>query len=89
MAKHNLNSENKPQIKSLRQLLELLGEQMDSLRPQNEPTDEGIKAAGACSRVTNSYLGAIKIGIQAAKLSGQKPDLSFFGVVDPDKQIAS
>ncbi len=67
-------------IKSLKDMLGLLGEQMDQLRPKNKPAQESVAAARASATVVNSYLGVVKIGMEYAKMNGQRPDLGFLGL---------
>lgn len=68
-------------VKSVKDILGLLGEQMEQLRPGNNPTKELVSAARASATVVNSYLGTVRLSIDGAKMSGQAPDLSFLGVI--------
>lgn len=74
-------------IKSVKEVLALLGEQMDQLRPQKKPTKESVGAARASATVVNTYLGMIRLGMEYAKMNGQKPDLAFLGMPSSTKRI--
>ena len=61
-------------------ILMLLGDQMDQLRPENEPTPESVSAARASATVVNSYLGTVRLGMEYGKMSGKQPDLGFLKI---------
>ena len=69
-----------PTVKSIRDILSLLSEQMETLRPRSKPTKESISAARASATVVNSYLGTVRLGMEGAKINNQKPDLTFLGI---------
>lgn len=74
-------------ILSLKEVLGLLGEQMNNIRPGKKPTTESVQAARGAATLTNSYIGVVRLGMEYSKMNGQKPDLSFLGMPTQPKQI--
>lgn len=79
----------KTEVKSVKDMLTLLGEQMDNLRPHKKPTPESVQAAKGTATLVNSALGTIRLGMEYSKLNGQKPDLSFLGIPTKPRELTS
>lgn len=75
----------KENVKSMRQLLSVLGDHIDSLRPDHKPTKELVSAARSTATLVNSYIGVVRLGMEHGKMVGQKPDLGFLQIADSAK----
>lgn len=78
----------KPSVKSYSEILGILSEQMEQLRPANNPNKEAVSAARASATVVNSYVGTIKLGMEYAKQNGRVADLTFLAVPVEQKSIS-
>ena len=75
-------------IKSMGEVLGLIGEHMEQLRPVNKPTRDQIQAAKEFSRVLDSYLTTICTCMEYYKAIDEKPDFEFMAT-DSAKPIAN
>jgi hypothetical protein len=69
-------------IPSVREMLEMVGEQMQTLRPQNKPSTTAIAAANASFKGVNSYMGSIRVLQNQYKLTGETPKPEFLQLLN-------
>lgn len=66
-----------PAVPSLKKMLGMIGEQVETLRPKNKPTREAIGACRAVATATNSYIAGVRLALDAAKARGRTTDMKF------------
>lgn len=74
-------------VKSLREVLGLLGEQIEQLRPGKKRSADDVSAAKGTATLVNSYIGIIRVGMQYAKMNGEKPNLEFLNANPRSKNL--
>lgn len=70
----------KTRIKSMNEVLALLSEHMEALRPGNNPDYLRINAARTASLVVDSYLATVMTCMEYCKVTDQKPDFEFMEI---------
>lgn len=71
---------NNEKVPSVREVLCLVGQQMQQLDPKKKPSADAVAAAKASATLVNSYSNIMRMTLQFAKMNGQKPDLKFLGI---------
>lgn len=69
-------------IKSMTEVLALLSEHLENLRPDNKPQFLDISAASTAAKVVDSYLAAVMTCMEYYKMTDQKPDFGFMEIED-------
>jgi hypothetical protein len=78
------------EVPSLKRMLAMVGEQVESLRPEMKPTRESIGACRAVATACNSYISGVRLALDAEKARGEKPDMKFLRLSDsPPEKIAA
>ena len=73
-------------IKPIDEVLAILGEHLEQLRPGNSPTQTQINAAKVASGVVDSYLEAVRTCIEYSHAVDTVPDLDFMNVGETPKK---
>lgn len=74
------------EIVNLRELTAMTSRRLRQLNSQDEPSQALIQASKAHGTLVSSYMSPLRHAMQAAKMTGITPDLSFFGI-SPIKAI--
>lgn len=72
-------------IKSMSNVLCLLGEHLEALRPVNSPTQAQINAAKAASSMADSYVEAVLLCMEYSKKGDEYPGLDFMKIDNKSK----
>lgn len=75
-------------IKPVDEMLVILSEHMEQLRPGNAPTAAQIQAAKQASKVAEVYLGAIMTCLEYYKVLGVTPTFEFVNLAEKPKLVS-
>ncbi len=67
-------------IKPITEVLEILSEHMERLRPENKPDYTAIGAAKVAAQVVDAYLNAVMTCMEYANRIGETPDFEFMEI---------
>ncbi len=67
-------------IKSIGEVLALLGEHIEALRPCNKPDYNTVTAAKNCAAVVSAYLEAVMVSMEYAEKIGETPNFEFMEI---------
>jgi hypothetical protein len=73
-------------IKPIDEVIAMLGEHLEQLRPGNAPTQTQINAAKVAAGVVDSYLEAVRTCIEYSHAVDTIPDLDFMNIGEATKQ---